>query len=145
MPPPGTPSPPSKGRRRRARRARPPRLFAKLAGWGRAFVERRHQIAPVVAALAIGAGAAAVGITGHEVVREQDRRRAALAAEVDRLQREARELRRSIASLRDDPAALELHAKRYHHLVEPGEVVVLLHPGPAEASGRPPAAPSEPR
>ena len=100
--------------------------------WVRALVERPERTAPVIVAVLIGVSATAVGVSGLESLNEQDRLRAALAADVARLEQEATGLRDSIAALKDDPAALELHAKTYHQLVEPGEVVVLLRlPEPA--------------
>ena len=109
------------------------RVLRRGADWARALVERPDRTAPVIVALLIGVSAAAVGVSGLESLREQDRLRAALAAEVVRLEEEATGLRNSIGSMKDDPAAFELHAKTYHQLVESGEVVVLLRfPEPSD-------------
>ena len=108
----------------------------KGADWGRILVERTERTAPVVVIVLIGVAAAAVGVSGLESLNEQGRLQDELAAEVERLGREAAALKGSIASLRQDPAAFEVHAKTHHHLVEPGEVVVLLQPPGPGASAR---------
>ena len=100
----------------------------KGADWGRILVGLTERAAPVVVILLIGVAAAAVGVSGLESLNEQGQLKDELAAEIERLGREAATLADSIASLRQDPAAFEVHAKTYHHLVEPGEVVVLLQP-----------------
>lgn len=104
------------------------RVLRTVAGWGRILVERSDRTAAVVVMVLIGVSAAAVGVSGLESLNEQGRTRDALAAEIERLDEEAEALRSSIASLRHDPAAFEVHAKTHHQLVEPGEVVVLLQP-----------------
>ena len=104
------------------------RVFRKGAGWGRILAARTERTAPVVVILLIGVAAAAVGVSGLESLNEQGRLQDELAAEVERLGREATALKDSITSLRQDPAAFEVHAKTHHHLVERGEVVVLLQP-----------------
>ncbi len=112
------------------------RVLRRGAGWGRILVERPERTAPVVVTVLIGVSAAAVGVSGLESLNEQGRLRDQLAAEVEQLEQEATGLRESIASLRQDPAAFEVHAKTYHQLVEPGEVVVLLQPPGPGALGR---------
>ena len=104
------------------------RALQKGAAWGRALVERPERTAPVIVMVLIGVAAAAVGVSGLESLNQQGRLQDELAAEIERLDIEAAALRDSIASLRQDPAAFEVHAKTYHHLVEPGEIVVLLQP-----------------
>ncbi len=107
------------------------------ANWGRAGVELTERAAPVVVIVLIGVAAAAVGVSGLESLNEQGRLEDELAMEIERLGQEAASLRDSIASLRNDPAAFVVHAKTYHHLVEPGEVVVLLQPpGPGALTRR---------
>ena len=107
------------------------------AHWVRVLVELTERAAPVVVIVLIGVAAAAVGVSGLESLNEQGRLEDELAAEIERLGREAAGLEESIASLRQDPAAFEVHAKTYHHLVEPGEVVVLLQPpGPGAFTRR---------
>ena len=107
------------------------------ADWGRAGVELTERAAPVVVIVLIGVAAAAVGVSGLESLDEQGRLEDDLAVEIERLGQEAASLRDSIESLRNDPAAFVVHAKTYHHLVEPGEVVVLLQPpGPGALSRR---------
>lgn len=107
------------------------------ADWGRAGVELTERAAPVVVIVLIGVAAAAVGVSGLESLNEQGRLEAELAVEIERLGQEAASLRDSIASLRNDPAAFVVHAKTHHHLVEPGEVVVLLQPpGPGALTRR---------
>ena len=109
----------------------------KGADWGRTLVGLTERAAPVVVIVLIGVAAAAVGVSGLESLNEQGRLEDELAAEIKRLGHEAAALEDSIASLREDPAAFEVHAKTYHHLVEPGEVVVLLQPpGPGAFSRR---------
>lgn len=109
----------------------------KGAGWGRILVGLTERAAPVVVILLIGVAAAAVGVSGLESLNAQGQLEDELAAEIERLGREAATLEDSIASLRRDPAAFEVHAKTYHHLVEPGEVVVLLQPpGPGAFTRR---------
>jgi cell division protein FtsB len=112
------------------------RVLRTIGGWGRILVERSDWTAPVVVMVLIGVTAAAVGVSGLESLNEQGRARGALAAEIELLDEEAEALRSSIASLRHDPAAFEVHAKTYHQLVEPGEVVVLLQPPGAGAFTR---------
>ena len=82
----------------------------------------------MIVTVLIGISAAAVGVSGLESLNEQGRLQDHLAAEVARLGQEAKGLQDSIASLREDAAAFEVHAKTHHQLVEPGEVVVLLRP-----------------
>lgn len=106
----------------------PAGALRKGAAWGRILVERPQRTAPVIVMVLIGIAAAAVGVSGLESLNEQGRLQEDLAAEVERLGYEAAALRDSIAALRQDPAAFEVHAKTYHHLVEPGEIVVLLQP-----------------
>lgn len=114
------------------------RVLRRTPAWARTLVERSEWAAPVVVTVLIAVSAAAVGVSGLEALDEQGRLEDALAAEVGQLGQEAKALQDSIASLREDPAALELLAKTHHLLVEPGEVVVLLPP-----SGEPsPTAPS---
>lgn len=109
----------------------------KGAAWGRFLVGLTERAAPVVVIVLIGVAAAAVGVSGLESLDEQGRLEDELAAEIERLGREAAGLEEAIASLRHDPAAFEVHAKTYHHLVEPGEVVVLLQPpGPGALTRR---------
>lgn len=103
-------------------------VLRKGADWGRVLVELTERAAPVAVIVLIGVAAAAVGVSGLESLNEQGRLEDDLAAEIERLGREAAALEDSIASLRQDPAAFEVHAKTFHHLVEPGEVVVLLQP-----------------
>ncbi len=113
------------------------RALRKGAEWGRVLAALTERAAPVVVIVLIGVAAAAVGLSGLESLDEQGWRRAELAAEVERLGREAAALKDSIAALQQDPAAFEVHAKTYHHLVEPGEVVVLLQPpGPGALTRR---------
>ena len=113
------------------------RALQKGAAWGRALVERPERTAPVIVMVLIGVAAAAVGVSGLESLNDQGRLQDELAAEIERLDIEAAALRDSIASLRQDPAAFEVHAKTHHHLVEPGEVVVLLQPsGPGAFTPR---------
>lgn len=113
------------------------RALRKGAGWGRTVAGRPERTAPVVVLLLVGVAAAAVGVSGLESLREQGRLQDELAAEIERLSHEATALRNSIASLRQDPAAFEVHAKTHHHLVEPGEIVVLLQPpGPGGSVAR---------
>lgn len=108
----------------------------KGADWGRVLAGLTERAAPVVVIVLIGV-AAAVGVSGLESLNEQGRLEDELAAEIERLGREAAGLEEAIASLRRDPAAFEVHAKTHHHLVEPGEVVVLLQrPGPGALTGR---------
>lgn len=109
------------------------RVLGGTADWPRALAQRSERTAPAVVAVLIAVSAAAVGVSGLEALGEQGRLEDSLAAEVAQLELEAEELRDAIASLRGDPAALELLAKTYHQLVEPGEVVVLLRP-PGEPS-----------
>ena len=104
------------------------RVFQKGAAGARALVQRPERTAPVVVLVLVGVAAAAVGVSGLESLNEQGRLQDALAAEIEQLDLEAAALRDSITSLRQDPAAFEVHAKTHHHLVEPGEVVVLLQP-----------------
>ncbi len=104
------------------------RILRRSAGWGRVLVERPERTAPVIVTVLIGISAAAVGVSGLESLNEQGRLQDQLAAEVTRLGQEAKGLQDSIASLREDAAAFEVHAKTHHRLVEPGEVVVLLRP-----------------
>ena len=105
--------------------------------WRRVLAERSERAAPAVVMVLIAVAAAAVGVSGLESLDEQGQRRAELAAEIERLGREATALEVSIAALRRDPAAFEVHAKTHHHLVEPGEVVVLLRPpGPGALTHR---------
>ena len=107
------------------------------ANWGRAGAELTERAAPVVVIVLIGVAAAAVGVSGLESLNEQGRLEDELAMEIERLGQEAASLRDSIASLRNDPAAFVVHAKTHHHLVEPGEVVVLLQPpGPGALTRR---------
>ena len=109
----------------------------KSADWGRVVVLLTERAAPVVVIVVIGVAAAAVGVSGLESLDEQGRLEDELAAEIERLGREAAALEHSIASLRQDPAAFEVHAKTHHHLVEPGEIVVLLQPpGPGALTQR---------
>ena len=113
------------------------RAVRKGADWGRILVALAERAAPVVVILLIGVAAAAVGVSGLESLNEQGRLEDELAVEIERLGQEAAALQDSIASLRQDPAAFEVHAKTYHHLVEPGEVVVLLQPpGPGAFAPR---------
>lgn len=104
------------------------RALQKGATWGRALVKRPERTAPVIVMVLIAVAAAAVGVSGLESLNEQGRLQDELAAQIERLGADAAALRDSIASLRHDPAAFEVHAKTHHHLVEPGEVVVLLQP-----------------
>lgn len=115
------------------------RVLGRSADGARALAARSERTAAVLVTVLIAVSAAAVGLSGLETLGEQNRLRDSLAADVAQLEREATELRNSIAALREDPAAFEVHAKTHHHLVEPGEVVVLLRP-PAEpaAAGREP-------
>ncbi|MDE2972676.1 MAG: hypothetical protein OXU35_10250 [Acidobacteriota bacterium] len=109
----------------------------KGADWGRVLVGLTERAAPVVVIVLIGVAAAAVGVSGLESLNEQGRLEDELAAEIERLGLEAAGLEEAIASLRRDPAAFEVHAKTHHHLVEPGEVVVLLQrPGPGALTRR---------
>ncbi len=125
------------GESRRKLAAAAGRVLQGVAGWGRIAVERTGRAAPIVAIVLIGVSAAAVGVSGLESLTEQGRLRDRLATEVERLSLEATGLRDSIASLRQDPAALEVHAKTHHQLVEPGEIVVLLQPpGPGARTPR---------
>ncbi len=113
------------------------RALRRGAEWGRVLAALTERAAPVVVIVLIAVAAAAVGVSGLEALDEQGRRRAELAAEVERLGQEAAALEDSITALRQDPAAFEVHAKTYHHLVEPGEVVVLLQPpGPGAPTRR---------
>ncbi len=112
-------------------------VLRKGADWGRVVAGLTERAAPVVVIVLIGVAAAAVGVSGLESLNEQGRLESELAAEIERLGREAAALEDSIASLRQDPAAFAVHAKTHHHLVEPGEIVVLLEPpGPGALSGR---------
>ena len=107
------------------------------ANWGRVLVELTGRAVPVVVIVLIGVAAAAVGVSGLESLNEQGRLEDELAADIARLGREAATLEDSIAALRHDPAAFEVHAKTHHHLVEPGEIVVLLQPpGPGAFTRR---------
>ena len=107
------------------------------AHWGRVLVALTERAAPVVVIVLIGVAAAAVGVSGLESLNEQGRLEDELAADIERLAREAAALEDSIAALRHDPAALQVHAKTHHHLVEPGEIVVLLQPpGPGAFARR---------
>ena len=108
----------------------------KGADWGRVLAALTERAAPVVVILLIGVAAAAVGVSGLESLNEQGRLEDELAAEIERLGQEAAALEDSIVSLRQDPAAFEVHAKTHHHLVEPGEVVVLLQPPGSGAFSR---------
>ncbi len=108
----------------------------KSADGARILVGHTERAAPVVVILVIGVAAAAVGVSGLESLNQQGQLEDELAVEIQRLGQEAANLRDSIASLRQDPAAFEVHAKTYHHLVEPGEVVVLLQPPGPGASPR---------
>lgn len=109
----------------------------KGAAWGRVLAGLTERAAPVVVIVLIGVAAAAVGVSGLESLNEQGRLEHELAAEIERLGREAAGLEEAITSLRQDPAAFVVHAKTYHHLVEPGEVVVLLQPpGPGGPTHR---------
>lgn len=113
------------------------RALRKSADWGRVLAELTERAAPVVVIVLIGVAAAAVGVSGLESLNEQGRLADELAAEIERLGHEAAGLEEAVAALRRDPAAFEVHAKTYHHLVEPGEVVVLLQPpGPGALTRR---------
>ena len=112
------------------------RILQRAAGWGRLLVARSERTAPVAVMALIGVSAAAVGVSGLESLHDRERLRNELAAEVERLGQEAAALQDTITSLRRDPAAFEVHAKTYHQLVEPGEVVVLLEPPGAGAFRR---------
>lgn len=119
------------------------RVLRRGANGVRALVERSDRTAAVAVTVLIAVSAAAVGVSGLDALGEQGRLRDTLAAEVAALEQEAGELCTSISALREDPAAFELLAKTRHHLVEPGEIVVLLHqptePAPApSAPGRGP-------
>ena len=115
------------------------RVLRRGADGARALVERSDRTAAVAVTVLIAVSAAAVGVSGLDALGEQDRLRDTLAAEVAELEQEAGELRDSITSLREDPAAFELLAKTRHHLVEPGEIVVLLRqPTAPAAPGRGP-------
>lgn len=111
------------------------------AAWIRAAAERPGRAAPPVLALLTVTAAAVTGLRGLDLLNEQRQQRAALQKEVGRLQREAADLQSAIASIRNDPAALELFARTHHQLVEPGEVVVLLR-FPERSGPARPAPPS---
>ena len=104
------------------------RALRKGAEWGRGLAALTERAAPVVVIVLIAVAAAAVGVSGLESLDEQGRLEDELAVEVERLGRQAAGLEEAIAALRQDPAAFRVHAKTHHHLVEPGEIVVLLQP-----------------
>ena len=90
------------------------------------LIERSERTVPVVVTVLVAVSATAVGVSGLEALNQQGRLQDGLAAEVAKLEQEETELRDSIASLQEDPAAFALLAKTHHQLVEPGEIVVLL-------------------
>ena len=113
------------------------RALRKGAAWGRVLAALTERAAPVVVIVLIAVAAAAVGVSGLESLDEQGRLEDELAGEIERLGRKAAGLEAAIAALRHDPAAFQVHAKTHHHLVEPGEVVVLLQPpGPGALTRR---------
>ena len=120
-----SPSPRRRELRRSLRILQTAVLRAGAAGI-RAVAERPGRAAAPVLALLTVIAAAVTGSRGLGMLNEQRQQSVALREEVGRLEREAAGLRGAIASIREDPAAIELLAKTHHQLVEPGETVVLL-------------------
>ncbi len=110
----------------------------------RTVAERPGRAAPPVAALLLVIGAAATGLQGLELLGEQRERQAVLRGEIERLEREAADLRARIAELETDPAALKLFAKTHHDLAEPGEVLVMLRFPERTGPPRPAREPAPP-